>query len=81
MFARFDENPAMTLQDIKETKRYGRMDASTHGRTHGQHEKSIPTTNKVLRGGGGGGGYKNVQSVKLKIPQIQKINHEVPSPN
>ena len=29
MFARFDENPAMTLQDIKETKCYGR----THGRT------------------------------------------------
>ena len=29
MFARFDENPAMTLQDIKETKRYGRMDACT----------------------------------------------------
>ena len=29
MFARFDENPAMTLQDTKETKRYGR----THGRT------------------------------------------------
>ena len=23
MFARFEENPAMTLQDIKETKRYG----------------------------------------------------------
>ena len=29
MFARFDENPAMTLQDIKETKRNG----WTHGRT------------------------------------------------
>ena len=29
MFARFDENPAMTLQDIKETKRYG----WTHTRT------------------------------------------------
>ena len=29
MFARFDENPAMTLQDIKETKRDGR----THTRT------------------------------------------------
>ena len=43
MFARFDENPAMTLQDIKETKRYGRMD----GRMHGQRENSIPTTNKV----------------------------------
>ena len=27
MFARFDENPAMTLQEIKETKRY----AWTHG--------------------------------------------------
>ena len=26
MFARFDENPAMTLQVIKETKRYGRTD-------------------------------------------------------
>ena len=26
MFARFDENPAMSLQDIKETKRYGRTD-------------------------------------------------------
>ena len=26
MFARFDENPAMTLEDIKETKRYGRTD-------------------------------------------------------
>ena len=32
MFARFDENPAMTLRDIKETKRYRR----THERTHGQ---------------------------------------------
>ena len=46
MFARFDENPAMTLQDIKETKRYGRTDA----RTDGQRENSIPTTNKVCGG-------------------------------
>ena len=29
MFARFNENPAMTLQDIKETKRYGRTDGCT----------------------------------------------------
>ena len=29
MFARFDENPAMTLQDIKETKCYGWTDAHT----------------------------------------------------
>ena len=32
MFARFNKYPAMTLQDIKETKRYGR----THGRTDGR---------------------------------------------
>ena len=47
MFAWFDENPTMTLQDIKETKRYGL--------THAQCENSIPTTNKVAGGGGGGG--------------------------
>ena len=46
MFARFDENPAMTLRVIKETKRYGR----THGRTHGHRENSIPPTNKVCGG-------------------------------
>ena len=34
MFARFNENPAMTLQDVKETKRYGRTDARTDGRKH-----------------------------------------------
>ena len=27
MFARFDENPAMTFRVIKETKRYGQTDA------------------------------------------------------
>ena len=52
MFARFDENPAITLQDIKKTKRYGRTDTRTHAHTHGQRENSIPTTNKVC------GGYK-----------------------
>ena len=54
MFARFNENPAMTLQDIKETKRYGRTDGRTHtrtdGQTDGQHENSIPPTNKVCGG-------------------------------
>ena len=33
MFARFDENPAMTLRVIKETKRYGRTDGRTDART------------------------------------------------
>ena len=51
MFARFDENQAMTLQDLKETKRYGR--------THGQRENSIPTTNKVC------GGYNKYTWVKV----------------
>ena len=63
MFARFDENPAMTLQVIKETKRYGRTDGRMHGRTdartHGQRENSIPPTNKVC------GGYKNVNENML----------------
>ena len=54
MFARFDENPAMTLRVIKETKRYGRTDGRTDGhtdaRTDGQCENSIPPTNKVCGG-------------------------------
>ena len=50
MFARFDENPAMTLRVIKETKRYGRTDGWTHGSTDGQRENSIPPTNKVCGG-------------------------------
>ena len=40
MFARFDENPAMTLQVIKKTKRYRRTDVKT----------VYPTTNKVCAG-------------------------------
>ena len=36
MFARFDENPAMTLRVIKETKRYGRTDGQTDARTDGR---------------------------------------------
>ena len=50
MFARFDENPAMTLRVIKETKRYGRTDGRTDARTDGQRENSIPPTNKVCGG-------------------------------
>ena len=33
MFARFDEIPTMNIQDIKETKRYGRTDGYTDGLT------------------------------------------------
>ena len=63
MFVRFDENPAMTLQDIKETKRYGRTDA----RTDGQRENSIPTTSKVC------GGYNKYRL--FKILRKQSITH------
>ena len=60
MFARFDENPAMTLQDIKETKRYGQTDARTDGRMHGRTTWKQYTHHKQsLRGG------IKIQKVKL----------------
>ena len=53
MFARFDENPAMTLRVIKETKRYGRTDGPTDGRT--DNVKTVyPLQTKFA------GGIKNV---------------------
>ena len=61
MFARFDENLAMTLQDIKKTKCYGRTHGRTDTRTDGQRENSIPTTNKVC------GGYKYFTIVYLAM--------------
>ena len=50
MFAMFDENPAMTLQDIMETKRYGRTD----GRT--DNMKTVYSPQTKFAGGGGVGG-------------------------
>ena len=54
MFARFDEIPAMILQDIKETICYGWM----HGRTHRRRDnvkKVYPPQTKFA----GRGGIKN----------------------
>ena len=49
MFARFDENPAMTLQVIKKKKRYGRTDGWTHART--DNVKTVyPTQTKFVGG-------------------------------
>ena len=53
--AKFDENPAITLQIIKETKRFGRMDGKQY----------TPPQTKFAGGGGGGeggggGGYNEV---------------------
>ena len=54
MFARFDKNPAMTLQVIKKTKRYRRTDGCT------DNVKTVyPTTNKVC------GGYNKVKNIGL----------------
>ena len=53
MFARFDENPAMTLQDIKETKRYGQTDGRTDVQMDARTDnvKTVyHTTNKVCEG-------------------------------
>ena len=56
MFARFDENPAMTLQDIKETK-----ELRTHGRTDNMKTVYPPQTKFA------GGIKTKVLSIKLLI--------------
>ena len=54
VFAKFDEFPSMTLQDIKETKRYGHTFVRSVGRSVvrslGQRENSIPSHKHSLRG-------------------------------
>ena len=50
MFARFDENPAMTLEDIKETKCYGRTDGRTHARM--DNVKTVYPPQTKFAGGG-----------------------------
>ena len=49
MFAKFNEIPAMTLQDIKETKSYRRTDAQTDN-----VKRIFPPQTKFAGGGGGG---------------------------
>ena len=63
MFARFDGNPAMTLQDIKETKCYGR----THTRTWRDNVKTVyPPQTKLA------GGYKYVIWVLKRIVSVRQ---------
>ena len=73
MFARFDENPAMTLQVIKETKRYER----THGRTdnmkqYTHHKQSLRGYNKneVLSG---------LEYLKQVISSSKVLHDKVPT--
>ena len=60
MFAKFDANPAMTLQDIRATKRY----RQTHKRE-----------NSIQGGGGGGAIIMTKASTVFKISTFQQISH------
>ena len=53
MFARFDENPAMTPRVIKETKRYGRTHGHTDGRMDGRTD-NVKTVYPLQTKFGGG---------------------------
>ena len=61
MFARFNENPAFTLQDIKETKRYGRTDGRTDVKT------VYPLQTKFA------GGIMKSQHLLIKILRKQSV--------
>ena len=50
VFAKFDEIPSKTLQDIKETKRHGHTFVCSFVRTYGQRESSIPSHKHSLQG-------------------------------
>ena len=61
VFAKFDEFPSMTLQDIKETKRYGHTFVRSFVRSDGRTDnvKTVyPPTNIVC------GGYNDVDQIK-----------------
>ena len=78
MFARFDENPAMTLQDIKKKKTLWtdvRTDAHTDAHTH-RRENSIPTTNKVC------GGYKHARThTRMHTHTHRQRENSIPTTN
>ena len=78
MFARFDENPAMTLQDIKERKRYGRThghaDARTHGRTDKVKTVYPPQTKFVRRINIEIGSYLRPTYVSVKVTTLKLHN-------
>ena len=60
-FAKFDEIPLMTLQDIKETKRYGHTFVRSLGRS--DNVKTVyPPTNTVCRG------YNNQLGLNTILP-------------
>ena len=68
MFARFDENPAMTLQDIKETKRYGLTDGCTDRRMDNVKTVYPPQTKFA------GGIKKSTKQKHGELPSMQRVN-------
>ena len=51
MFARFDENLAMTLEDITETKRYGRTDGRKRTDARTDNVKTVYPPQTKFAGG------------------------------
>ena len=74
MFARFDENPAMTLQVIKETKRYRR----THGRTDGRTDnvKTVYPLQTKFAGGIIINSFMHMLNVSTLYQQSIKLLHQ-----
>ena len=67
VFAKFDEILSKILQDIKETKCYGR----THGRKDRQRENSIPSHKHSLRGVNN---IELLQEVEIKTIKMDSPN-------
>ena len=68
VFAKFDEIPSMTLQDIKKTKRYRHTFVCSFVRT--DNVKTVyPPTNTVC------GGYNNLPGIS--IATLRSIVHEI----
>ena len=71
VFAKFDEIPSMTLQDIKETKRYRHTFVCSFVRSfvRSDNVKTVyPPTNTVC------GGYKNIQISPLRQKKIANFH-------
>ena len=66
MFARFNENPAMTLQDIKETKRYGRTDTRTDNVKTVYHLQTKFAGGKITESHNGRNNKQQIKNHNLK---------------
>ena len=68
VFAKFYEIPSMTLQDIKETKRYRHIYAHTQSEGQTDNVKTVyPPTNTVCRG------YKNSKDIFSNSKELKEL--------